>query len=226
MAIVPVLLWMVATGKVEQVSFAGVELKAGAAFLAAADAPVKTVAIRDSQEAIEELVSMPLHESKGSTSMIPLLMDKRVPQLDLHLGRGWYDPSALREYFESPWGRTWFQWCVILDEEQLFGVVPARDLIAFLGTDEQLFERYADAVSSGGPDDRAWLRELPGWIDATEAAGPETSKREALARMERRGSAQWPVIDSGGRYRGLVDRADVTTSLLLNVAEALEQTTP
>lgn len=51
----------------------------------------------------------------------------------------------------------------------------------------------------------------------------ETSKRTALQAMEEHKLDSLPVIDAAGRFVGTVERAKLTTSLILVVTEKLSE---
>lgn len=61
---------------------------------------------------------------------------------------------------------------------------------------------------------------IPSFVDKANAVTPETTKLEALRRMEKLNVEALPVIDSSGAYLGVIMRSRLVSSTLLELAEA------
>ena len=106
---------------------------------------------------------------------------------------------------------------------KLFGVYSAADLLSYLrAAGEQGYERLQRLLNSGTDGAGTELATLPGFVGAEHAVTATTSKRDALARMEKLDTDSLPVIDEQQRFTGTVERAKLTASLILAVTDKVE----
>jgi hypothetical protein len=107
---------------------------------------------------------------------------------------------------------------------QLFGLYDAANLIGYLRVaGDPAYWNFAQWLNDGNDADKAQLAKLPGFIGADQALSNATSKRDALALMEKLRSDVLPVTNEEGRFVGIVERTKLTTSLILAVTDKLEQ---
>jgi len=77
-------------------------------------------------------------------------------------------------------------------------------------------------LNSGNDTAAGELATLPSFVGAYHAVTGTTSKRDALARMEKLDADSLPVVDEQQRFVGTVDRAKLTASLILAVTNKVE----
>lgn len=212
---------------------------------------VKTnAAIVNAAQAPVERATLPVRpittEQKEGIGAIPRLIKQRPDALSFDLGYGGYYGPAIWMYLDKLNRVPEFRHVVVNDGGNLFGVYDARALAAALdppnaaelsqqyplgsnraprdGTVPQ-WEEFAARLKSANGEARAWLAALPGFVSAKQAVPASADKREVLQRMEA-GRRDWlPVVDQpGGRIVGVVDRANLTASLLLEIAKGVQPT--
>ena len=93
-------------------------------------------------------------------------------------------------------------------------------------------EAEQSASAGGNPNELAeWINKsntdklstnLPGFIPAKEALPVTADKRTALKRMEENQVEMLPVVDGSWHLIGVVDRAQLTTSLLREILATLD----
>ena len=136
---------------------------------------------------------------------------------------GGYYGAAIKKYFDDLYGSSYLRYVVVNHADgRLFGIYDAADLIAYLRTlGEGGYEEFERMLNRGDEQAQAWLARLPGFVAAEHAVTPETSKRAALQAMENLDQDALPVTDLAGRLVGTVERAKLTSSLILAVTERL-----
>ena len=137
--------------------------------------------------------------------------------------------DVCRKYFDDLYGSSYLR-CVVINhpDGRLFGIYDAADLIAYLRTlGKDGYTKFERILNRGEEQSYQWLAQLPGFISAKDAVTPETSKRAALRAMDNLDRDTLPVTDPTGCLIGTVERAKLTSSLILAVTEKLspEQST-
>jgi hypothetical protein len=79
---------------------------------------------------------------------------------------------------------------------------------------------FAKALNDGNVD---YLRGLKGFVSKREAIRSTHDVKEAFVRMERTGSDFLPVIDEKNRLEGVVERSEVLATLLSDIMKSIEK---
>lgn len=208
LALVPVALWMLFTGKVQE--FAVGDVKIVTAIREASASPVKN-----------QVTPLPVADvridPKLGVDQIPMLLARKTEALSFRLGHGGYYGPAIAEYLGRLSQSPSFRYVVISAADGKFlGMIDGRQLSALLAGAggqsgefaRQLNQRDADA-----------LLQLPGIIPRDKAITKRTDKRQALIQMEALDVQTLPVVDEAGHFAGIVDRSKLTASILIEIAE-------
>ncbi len=215
-AIIPVALWLVLTGKIQRLEFG--DFKIEAAFIQASTTSVERQ-ITPIKLPVEPIVM----SLKGGVERIPELVADRTEALVFRLGYSGYYWRAIMEYLGELTKYPFFKYVVITEKDgRFFGLADGRALYSLFrfrraGPDPRDFERWLKT------SDRDSLSGLPGFISKDHTISRDTDKKTALELMERLGVDTLPVVDGGGRLVGVVERARLTASLIIDVAEELKQ---
>ena len=206
----PILIWLVVTNKLGELSL-GAE---GLTSKAAARQPVATQLSRISVQDISIA-------DKGSPDAIPALIERRIQALKLQVNKSnYYDEFILRTYLDQLGQFSFFRYVVINDEQgRLLGAVDARDLNASLKRGILSGTEFTDVLN--GHADVARLSKLPGFEPRSMAIPETVGNGEALNRMDR-ANVLWLCVVRDDRFLGIVDRAHVASSIILDVVKQLE----
>jgi CBS domain-containing protein len=225
LVLIPLFFWLFATGKIKKMTVGGVEVETAQAFVQAAEVPIESQVTLRTASSIEDVVeTVELHQKEG-VEKIPELIKNQVEALEFQLGHGGYWGPAIRTYFESLGAHSFLRYAVIHEPDgTLFGVYSAKDLLLyFQNKGDRPYDEFADDLNHPTQDSRQGLMELPGYIPGANAVDVGANKRGVLARMEELKSGTLPVVDSNRHFVGMVDRDQVTASLIMDVADKLEE---
>ena len=218
-AVIPVVMWLLVTGKITKlvVGAEGVTVEtAGEAILQASSKSIS------GQISALPVVPIDIAEKTGVPE-IPDLVARRIGALEFRLGRAIYAGSATRQYVLTLIEYPFFRYVMLSNQDRsLFGIFDSRKLAARLEGYEASgsWDAFATLINNG---DRAGLAAIEDFVPAERAVSADTDKRVALQRMEEAQSDWLPVVNDRGAMIGTVDRARLTASLILDVAERLEQ---
>lgn len=198
-ALAPAVIWLLATGQLAEFSGFGLGFKLR-------EASAKPFSLRLEGSSIEP-VPLVLGE-KGGIGEIPELVRRRVAALTLQVGRrSYYSGSAIRRYLEELTPHDFFRYCVFSGGDGRFrGLAPARALL------DQLRRQQLDIVKV---IEEGSLNLVDGLV--TAALPKNSTKREALRKMDEMNLAELPVVDEGGRFVGIIDRDKLTSSILVEL---------
>jgi hypothetical protein len=227
----PFVVWLLVSGQITKLGFAGVEIEVRQAILNAASKSVEgqvtaVEGVVDSVEASVDRLSAADRGAKGRESMLPVLVKRRIEALEFHFGRGnYYVGSVIRNYFDTLVPLPFFRYILLFDEQKrLAGMFDKQELAHGLDQKDDGYDWFAQVVNQGGQVATQALAELPGYIPGSAAIAPTADKRTALARMEKIGSAILPVVDPDtGQLVGVVERSRLTATLILDIAGRLEE---
>ena len=209
LALVPVALWMLFTGKVQE--FAVGDVKIVTAIREASASPIKN-----------QVAPLPVADvridPKAGVEQIPAMLRKKTEALGFRLGGGGYYGPAIAEYLARLSQSPSFRYVVITTSDGKFlGMIDARQLSALLtGPGMQAANEFAQYLNRN--DAEAILR-LPGIIPRDKAITKRTDKRQALVQMESMDVQTLSVVDEAGQFVGIVDRSKLTASILIEIAE-------
>ncbi len=208
LALVPVALWMLFTGKVQE--FAVGDVKIVTAIREASASPIRN-----------QVTPLPVADvrmdPKSGVDQIPALLRKKTEALSFRLGSGGYYGPAIAEYLARLSQSPSFRYVVISTADGKFlGMIDGRQLAALLiGPDMQAANEFAQNLNRN--DAEAILR-LSGIVARDKAITKKTDKRQALMQMEALDVQTLPVVDEAGQFAGIVDRSKLTASILIEIA--------
>jgi CBS domain-containing protein len=227
--IVPLLFVGLATGKLHGLDFFGVKVDFTEIWANAADTQIEQQVSTVPVWLVEDAIEMIETAERGGMHEIPRLIEQRTQALAFRLGMGRYDRRVIKKYFDDLYGSSYLRYVVINHSDgTLYGMYDAADLIAYLRTlGEGGYHTFEIMLNQGDERAKEGLARLPGFVSSERAVTAETSKRDALQAMEELKLDSLPVSDSAGRFIGTVERAKLTTSLILAVTKKLsgEQST-
>jgi CBS domain-containing protein len=227
--IVPLLFVGLATGKLHRLDLFGVKADLSELWIKAAGTQIEQQIAMVPVSPVEDAIEMIETAEKRGVDEIPRLIEQRTQALAFRLGMGGYYWPAIKQYFDALYGSSYLRYVVINHSDgTLYGMYNAADLIAYLRTLGEIgYETFQSMLNRGDERAKDWLARLPGFVLSERAVTAETSKRDALQVMEEFKLDSLPVSDSAGRFIGTVERAKLTTSLILAVTRKLsaEQST-
>jgi len=224
LVIMPLLVLLFITGRIQRFGFAGVEIETAQAFVRASEESIKSQVSQGAPVTIDKVVRTVSQESKAGVGKIPELIKSRTEALKFRLKHGGYWGPAIRKYFESLGAYSFLKYAIIYNPDgTLFGVYNARDLLQyFREKGVGVYDKFAKSLNNGGKKDREGLKVLPGFISADAAVTEEDNKRSVLEKMEAQKRETLPVVDSKGHFVGMVDRSRLVASLMIDIAKNLE----
>lgn len=222
--ILPLLFVLLITGKLKVLDAFGVKADFSALFADAAAGNIKQEVAASASPGVDEVVNMLQMAGKGGVSEIPRLVENKTQALVFRLGHGGYYGPAIRQYFDALYASSYLQYLVVMDpNDKLFCLYDALDLAVFFRTQgEQAYDEFARWLNNPNEKPLESLKRLPGFIGADQAVARDLSKRDALKRMDALRVDSLPVVDKDGVFVGTVERAQLTASLILEVADKLE----
>jgi hypothetical protein len=225
LALIPIVVWLIATGQLRKLSVAGVELETSEAFIAASsstiDAQIKTMAPATINDATELVAAV----SKGGESTLDTMVANKSTALRFRLG-DYYVGEAIRAYLERLTAASFLKYVIVERQDGgLIGFIPARDLADYL-KDRDAYERFASVFQRSEADALAWFGQMPTYWQGNKAVKQGASKRETLAAMEQWQTESLPVINDKNQLVGMVNRSQLSASLMLDIANKLESTQP
>jgi CBS domain-containing protein len=229
LVLVPVFLWLFATGKITKFNIAGVEMETTAeAFLSATEQPIDFASLPASESSIDDVMQNVEMARKTGVQEIPNLIRKKTEALEFKLGFGGYWGPAIEKYFETLGTAGFLKYVIIYDRERdLFGVYAAPPLLIFLQNEgAKGYESFARALNRADAKARQRLQGLPGFIGVADGVTPKTSKQKALETMERIDASFLPVVDETKRFKGILHRDRIISSLIIEVTKAMERLRP
>lgn len=219
-AVVPVVLFLLVTGKLQKLEVGEGGVKIETAFVQASASTI------DKQ--VTPLIGIPAEPvrlgPKGGVNEIPRLLESETEGLTFRLGHGGYWGPAIAEYFAALSRQPFLKYVIIEDRDgRFFGLANARPLAEFF--------QQGYGVPVNADQFAAWLNEsdtkalvqLPGFIGTADAVSKGTDKYQALLKMETLAVDRLPATNEAGRFAGMVERSRLTASLLIDVAKNLNK---
>jgi hypothetical protein len=224
LALLPVSFWLVGTGKIQKLNVGGVELETAQAFLGASEQPIGSQVALTSPLSIEDVVQTVERGGKADEAQIPRLIKKKTEALEFRLGHGGYWGPAVQTYFESLDAHTFFRYAIIYYQDgTLFGVFEAKYLLGYFREQgRSAYQMFAEQLNQPSEQSLQRLKALPGFIPGEYAVTSIADKRSVLEKMEDLKRDTLPVVDSNRRFVGMVERTQLTASLILDVTKKLD----
>lgn len=217
-AVLPVLVFLLVTGKLQKFEISESGIKIETAFVNA-----QSSAIASQVTPLTGLPSEPIRlDPKRGVDEIPQLIARKTEGLLFRLGHGGYWGPAIDEYFKMLAKQPFLKYLIIEEPDgSFFAIADARALTELfqVGRPPYRAEDFAKWLNQGNRD--ALVR-LPGFIASQNAVTKETDKGQALRKMESLNVDTLPVVDNTKRFVGIVNRSRLTASLLIDVSENLK----
>lgn len=220
--VLPLLFVALVTGRVTGLDLFGVKADLSKLWADAVETGIDDQIEMVPQSLVSDSIEMIETAQKRGVDEIPRLIEQKTQALAFELGMGGYHGPTIRKYLDDLYGSSYLRYVVVNHPDNtLYGMYIAADLIAYLRPLENRgYERFEQTLNDGGDQSKNWLMGLPGFIPANTAITADTSKLDALQRMEELSLGSLPVVDqTGGLFVGTVDREDLTTSLILAVTK-------
>lgn len=225
LVLVPLVFWLIGTGKVQRFAFGGLEADFAQTFIGATEVSIEFQVEQASPLTIDDVVDIPERAMKGGVERIPRLIERETEALEFRLRHGGYWGPAIQKYFESLAGFAFLRYAIIHNSDgSLFGIYVTRDLVPYLREKgETAYQDFATYLNRGDQASLDALAGMPGFISGENSVSSESSKRSVLQEMEDAAMETLPVVDTVGRFVGVVERARLTASLIIDVAGKLEE---
>ncbi len=218
-AILPVVLFLLVTGKLQKLEIGESGVKIETAFVEASKSAIVSQ--------IAPLAGLPAEpirmDPKRGVEEIPKLIQHKTEGLLFRLGHGGYWGPAISEYFRMLAKQPFLKYIIIENPDgTFFAMADARELIELFQAERPPYSARDFAKWLNKADTKA-LSQLPGFVSAKDAVSKDADKGEALRKMEALNLDNLPVIDKTGRFVGILNRSRLTASLLIDVVSALKQ---
>ncbi|MBN1154927.1 CBS domain-containing protein [candidate division KSB1 bacterium] len=215
LAIIPVVLFLLITGKITKFEFG--MLKFETVFKEAASKKIESEIITLQDLPIRSVES----DIKLGINKIPELIEKKTEALEFRLGYGRYYGPAIRDYLNSLAAYPFFNYIIINKMNgEFFAIMNAQHLFTLINTDNSPYNP-SDLANWLNNSDEEIISKLPGTILLLNAIDANTDKNDALKQMEQIDVDFLPVVDDEKRFVGIVDRSRLLSSLIVDVSNRL-----
>ena len=110
------------------------------------------------------------------------------------------------------------KWVIFQDKQgRLKGFSPATSVKKYAYRNPELSENYRPVLDA---IEQSRLPEVRGLIEAKEALKETDTKARAISRFSRLDAEDLPVIDGAGKFKGVVNRGKLVTSVLNSIIRA------
>jgi hypothetical protein len=219
-AVVPVVVFLLVTGKLQKFEIGEGGVKIETAFVKASASTIESQVTPLSGLTVEALRLNP----KMAVSELPRLVESETEGLTFRIGHGGYWGPAIAEYFVTLSRQPFLKYVIIENPDgTFFGLANARPLAEFFELRFQApitADQFAKWLNSS---DTKALTQLPDFIGAGDAVSQETDKYQALLKMETLNVDRLPAVNEKKHFVGMVDRSRLTASLLIDVANNLKK---
>lgn len=222
--VIPLLLVALATGKLKGLDMFGVKADLSVLWAEAAEAKIEKQVTPGISTSVEDAVHVMAMGMKAGPQELKRLVERKAEALEFRLGHGGYYGPAIQTYFEALSGSSHLRTVVINHRDgQLFGTYSAADLMGYLrDTKDEGYKQFQQFLNAGDERAQQELANFPGFVPARQAVTLTTSKRDALALMEKINSESLPVVNDHKQFMGTVNRSKITAALILAVTDKLE----
>jgi hypothetical protein len=215
LAILPVIFWLIISGRVTAFKGFGIEFKSEVQRLSDISIAADRNLLETARIDFEPAVPAP----KIDVREINKYIARKIPALSFELGRtNYYKPAAIQQYLNALTPHSFFRWVVFQDRNGEFrGLAKAQNLHAFCQQSRQSgrgYQSIRDKIESGQIDD------VPGVITSEYALNTNDTKKEAIEQFSKTDADDLPVTDNQGKFVGVLNRGKLTTNMLNSVLRA------
>lgn len=213
LALIPIVLWLFLTGEIQEFTFG--DIKIVKAFNEASQSPVAPQVTKLPVENVQM-------DPKRGVGDIPRLIENKSQALSFRLGHGGYWGPAISEYLKKLTQYPFLRYIVIENSDgSFFGMTDARQIAAIIrGPNGASFAK--NLANSLNSSTKAAIVKLPGFISSKDALKKNSDRLRALQLMESLDVETLPVINDAGRFAGVVDRSNLTASMLIDISQRLQ----
>ncbi|PWK54428.1 CBS domain-containing protein [Pleionea mediterranea] len=138
------------------------------------------------------------------------------------MGYRGYDAQAIYQYIRELTDKPFLKYLVFYnDNGSFYAITSAAKFIKRNPTLNRTYHQLAQALIS---NDKSLLESIiPDLITAKESLTVTTSRSDALRRMLDNHVDVLPVLDKNEQLQGVVSKASITGSLLLEIASKVEK---
>ena len=202
-------LLLFATGKIQQMEFAGVKLAT----------VIKDASASKAAETVLPVEPVEVH-AKAGESEIPRLIAEGTEALTFVLGSDLYVGGVIGAYLDQLTQHGALRYIVINRPDGRFlGLADAGEMAKRIRGRALSADEFASML---GASNEERLKTLPGFVSADQAVTRTTEKRAALRIMDDLGVETLPVVDENGKFEGVVQQSRLSASILVDIAGRLE----
>jgi hypothetical protein len=214
-AILPVLFWLFASGRLASFKAFGVEMKSAIRQVSSETIQADQALITSST--IEFAPVDP--DVKGKIAKIAAYIQRKVPAISFELGRqGYYEAAAIQRYLDDLCAYNFFKWVVFKHRDGRFaGLISAHKLRAFGRSAEAQQTGYQSIVRK---IEAQTVGDLPGFIGPESELSATSTKGQAIEKLSKTDLDDLPVVDGQRKFVGVLNRGQVQSSILASILRA------
>lgn len=119
-ALLPFLVWLFLSNKLEEINFLGVGFKTAKEFVGASNEDIQNQVAKSESFPIQQLVEEVEMAAKGATGQIPFFVEQKVQALEFRLGYGNYYGEAIKQYLNTLLQYPYLKFVVIENQKGEF----------------------------------------------------------------------------------------------------------
>ncbi|MET1255870.1 CBS domain-containing protein [Aliikangiella maris] len=218
-AVMPAMLFLIATGKLSKFELSESGLKIETAISEAAKSKISGL---EKNVHLEKLPAQSLaSDDKASLAEIPRLIDQKTEALSFRMGVSDYKEDIIYHYMQELTAKPYLKHLIFLDKEgQFLGISPVKPFVNANPNKGSTYRQLANSLAKG---DRSWIEaNIPEIVMRENALNTSTSRSEALSKMIELHVDELPVIDQQGDLVGMVERNFISSTLLLEIASKVK----
>ena len=220
LALTPVLLFLILTGRLSKLQISENGLDIESVLTHAAQTHIKGLEMAlDVQQIPTQLFNTSNHKPDLTKTI-----NNNTEALSFVLNFAHYDAAIIMDYIQKLSEKPFLKYLVFLDaDNKLVGMCQIQSFIIGMNKDEQTIKNYhlfTQWLKKGEENKLANL--IPGYLSANEALSLSSTRHDALKKMQIFKTSVLPVINKKGRFIGLVDKATLSSSLLLEIYSQLD----
>ncbi|MEJ2200865.1 MAG: hypothetical protein P8X63_07600, partial [Desulfuromonadaceae bacterium] len=191
-AVVPVVVFLLVTGKLQKFEIGEGGVKIETAFAKASATTIDRQVTPLAGLTVEAVRQDP----KEGVNELPRLIESETEGLTFRIGHGGYWGPAIAEYLDSLTRQPFLKYVIVENPDgSFFGLANARPLAEFFQQPAQSpvsADKFARWLNEA---DTKALRRLPGFIAAADAVSKTTDKYQALQKMEALNVDRLPAVN-------------------------------
>ncbi len=210
--IIPLALWLLLTGKITNFEYG--DLKITSAFAEANNKPITGT--------ITEVYKSNLTSAeKGSIYELERILESKPEALIFYSGQNRYESGVIGQYLRTLSASTLKYLIIKNTSDEFIGMVSVDKFVSQTLIENPTIEPYDFAEWLNNGMDENYSR-IEGFITLEQSLDETVSKIEALEEMEKLSQKFLPVVDQRS-FVGIIERGELSTSLLMDVSRNLNE---